>query len=110
MATGYHHSLGQSLMLRRRQAGPRPLCAVVCTDNPLPCACIGGQGEANLLVWCPGKRDNNVPEHVGKMRAQKWSQFFAEENSSEKVSAQISPCSSLRKDLHCDSLLCKEGR
>ena len=97
MATGYHRSLRQSLMLRRRQVALWPLCALVCTDNPLPCACIGGQRESNLLARCPGKRDNNIPEHVGKIRAQKWGQFFAEENISEKVSRQNSPCFSLKR-------------
>lgn len=96
MATGCHHGLGQSLMMMRRQVGLWPLRGVVWADKPLPCACIRGHRESSLLAQCPQKRDDNIPEHVGEVQAQEWSQFFVEANISEKVSGQFSPSLSLK--------------
>lgn len=107
MATGNHHILGQSLM-PRRQVGPWPLRAAEWADKPLACACIGGQRESTLLARCPGKRDNNMPEHADKMQAQKRRQFLC---GRKHLWRNVWANQSLffpEKDLHCDSLLCKE--
>jgi len=93
-------------MPRRRQDGLWPLRAVVWADEPLPSACIGGQRESSLLVQYSGERDNNFPGHVGKMRAQQWSQFFAERKHFSKSIWAKQSLFFPEKDLPCDPLLC----